>query len=89
MRESRCSSCYSSITCSYKHIPTKNSSSSTCGCCKKGDKKMPLNRGSLMVVVEKRKRRIVENDEITVAEQLANEATNGAAEPASASDSEP
>ena len=61
---------------------------------KGGDRKMPLNRGSLMeqyhqwVVVEERKRRIVENDEITVVEQLANEATNGAAEPASASNSE-
>ena len=57
---------------------------------------MPLTRGGLMeryqqwVVVEKRKCKIVENVEISVAEQLANEAsTDGAAEPASASDSAP
>ena len=62
----------------------------------KGDGKMPLTRGGLMeryqqwVVVEKRKSKIVENVEISVAEQLANEAsTDGAAEPASASDSAP
>ena len=61
----------------------------------KGDGKMPLTRGGLMeryqqwVVVEKRKSKIVENVEISVAEQLANEATDGAAEPVSGSDSAP
>ena len=39
--------------------------------------------------VSKRKRRIVENVEISVADQLANEATDGATEPVSASDSHP
>ena len=61
----------------------------------KGDGKMPLTRSGLMeryqqwVVVEKRKRKIVENVEISVADQLANEATEGAGEPVSASDSAP
>jgi hypothetical protein len=48
-----------------------------------------MERYQQWVVVEKRKSKIVENVEISVAEQLANEATDGAAEPVTGSDTEP